>query len=375
MRSIVLLLRRVGNWPALIGLYLLAAAALLLPWPFGAHPAWVYNWEGYTAWRWETYWEAPVGPVVEIWAPNDGLMTDSGQGPLVGLPVAIGTAIAGVGLNAIRIPVALLAAMSVPVLWLLGRRLFGAGPASLATLLLVTSPIFLLYGRTATLVGVSLLPLLLSALALVRVLEAGENDGWRWRREGLFAGSLLLGIYAYAPVRLLWPLAVGLLVLAALRDSARRGVLLRTALLCAVVVPGATMVAEQLAAPHPDPVRAVTGYFHARGEQLVAMSGNPADAGQYVRTDDEGTGSGWTAAARLVEQNLGDLTKLLLDRDTGPPPIDYWNERGRFWPWFLLPFALIGAISTVHRWASAGGRRAAFLVPFALFLGLALPLC
>ena len=70
MRSTVLLLRRVGNWPALIGLYLLAAAALLLPWPFGAHPAWVYNWEGYTAWRWETYWEAPVGPVVQIWAPN-----------------------------------------------------------------------------------------------------------------------------------------------------------------------------------------------------------------------------------------------------------------------------------------------------------------
>ncbi len=218
-RQLALQWQRVGDWPALAALYLIAVAALLLPWPFGTHPTWAYNWEGYTAWRWETYWAAPAGPVVEIWAPTDGLMTDSGQGPLVGLPVAIGTAVAGVELHAMRLPVSLLAALSVPVLWLLGRRLCGAGPATLATLLLATSPVFLLYGRTATLVGVSLLPLLLSALALVRVLDAGKDDGWRWRREGLMAGSLLLGIYAYAPVRLLWPLAVGLLTLAAVRHQ------------------------------------------------------------------------------------------------------------------------------------------------------------
>ena len=365
--------QRAGDWPALFGLYLLAGAALLLPWPFGTHPGWAYNWEGYTAWRWETYWEAPAGPAVEIWAPTDGLMTDSGQGPLVGLPVAIGTAVAGIELNAMRLPVSLLAALSVPVLWLLGRRLFGAGPATLATLLLATSPVFLLYGRTATLVGVSLLPLLLSALALVRVLDAGENDGWRWRREGLLAGSLLLGIYAYAPVRLLWPLVVGLLVVAAIRTSARRGVLMQSALLCALIVPAATMLLEQLGGPNPDPVGAAMGYFHARGEQLVAM-GDLADAGQYLREADVTAGAGWDAATRLVGQNVADLARLLLDRDTGPAPIEYWNERGRFWPWFFLPFAVIGAISTVERWVRARGRESASLLPFALFLGLALPL-
>jgi 4-amino-4-deoxy-L-arabinose transferase-like glycosyltransferase len=344
-----------------------------MPWPFGTHPDWAYNWEGYTAWRWATYWEPPTGPTFEIWAPTDGLMTDSGQGPLIGLPVAIGMVLSGGGLEAMRVPAALLAAVSVPVLWLLGRRIFGPGPATLAALLLATSPVFLLYGRTATLVGASLPPLLLSALALVRVLNAGTDDGWRWRREGLLAGSLLLGIYAYAPVRLLWPLAVALLAFAAIRDRARRGVLLRAALLCALVVPATTMALEALVAPEPDPLAAAMSYFHARGEQLVAMSGDPAVAGEYLRTSDT-IENGWDAAARLVAQNAADLARLLLDRDTGPPPVDYWNERGRFWPWFFLPFTVIAAVSTVRGWLGAPGRQPAVVLPLALFLGLALPL-
>jgi 4-amino-4-deoxy-L-arabinose transferase-like glycosyltransferase len=373
MRSLALLLRRTGDWPALTALYLLAASTLLMPWPFGAHPDWAYNWEGYTAWHWATYWEPPTGPVVEIWAPTDGLMTDSGQGPLVGLPVAIGIALAGVGLDAMRVPVALLAAVSIPALWLLGRRIFGPGPATLAALLLATSPAFLLYGRTATLVGVSLLPLLFSALALVQVLDAGTDGGWRWRREGLLAGSLLLGIYAYAPVRLIWPMAIGLLALAAIRNRARRGVLLRAALLCALIVPAATIALEALIATEPEPLAAAMSYFNARGEQLIAMSGDPAAASEYLRAGGTAA-SGWDAATRLVGQNVADLGRLVLDRDTGPPPVDYWNERGRFWPWFLLPFAVISAISILRGWLDGPGRRLAKVMPLVFFMGLALPL-
>ena len=373
IEPLALLLRRTGDWPALTALYLLATGLLLMPWPFGAHPDWAYNWEGYTAWRWATYWEPPTGPAFEIWAPTDGLMTDSGQGPLVGLPVTIGIALAGVGLEAMRVPVAILAAVSVPVLWLLGRRLFGPGPATLAALLLATSPVFLLYGRTATLVGASLPPLLLSALALMRVLDADPDDGWRWRREGLLAGSLVLGIYTYAPVRLLWPLAIGLLALAAIRNRARRRILLRAVLLCALVVPVAMMVLEALVAPEPDPIAAAMSYFHARGEQLIAMSGDPAAASEYLRTSST-VASGWDAAARLVGQNVADLSRLLLDRDTGPPPVDYWNERGRFWPWFFLPFAVIAAVPTLRGWLGALDRQPAMVVPLALFLGLSLPL-
>ena len=153
-----------------------------------------------------------------------------------------------------RVPVSLLAAVAVPLLWLLGRRVVGTGPATLAALLLATSPVFLFYGRTATLVGVSLVPLLLMTLVLVRVLQAEPDDGWRWSREGLLAVVLTLGIYAYAPVRLLWPLTVILLALAAISNPARRGVLLLTASVCALVVPLSVMAIEQVTAPAPDPI-------------------------------------------------------------------------------------------------------------------------
>jgi hypothetical protein len=357
----------------LTALYLLAAAALLLPWPFGAHPAWAYNWEGYTAWRWQTYWERPS---LAILAPSDGLMTDSGQGPLVGLPVTVGIALAGFDLDAMRVPVTLLAATCIPLLWLLGRRVMGAGPATLAALFLALSPAFLFYGRTATLVGVSLAPLLLTALALARVLDPIVADGWRWRREGLLAGSLLLGIYAYAPVRLLWPLALGLLAFAAWHNRSRRRVLLGTMLLCALIVPAAVMALEQLTSPEPDPVAAGARYFNARGEQLVAMGDNPAEAEQYVRNlGEEEHAAGWEPIIRLVGQNTTDLARLLLDRGTGPVPTEYWNESGRFWPWFLFPLAAVGALTAASQGLFRGRQSAALrLMPLLLFLGLALPL-
>jgi hypothetical protein len=103
------------------------------------------------------------------------------------------------------------------------------------------------------------------------------------------------------------------------------------------------------------------------------MSADPAAASEYLRAGGA-VASGWDAAARLVGQNAADLGRLLLDRDTGPPPVDYWNERGRFWPWFCLPFAVIGGISTLRRWLGGLGRRLAIVMPLVFFLGLALPL-
>jgi 4-amino-4-deoxy-L-arabinose transferase-like glycosyltransferase len=370
-RTVAIAWQRAGDWSTLIALYVFAAVCLLAPWPFGAHPAWAYNWEGYTAWRWATYWEPPTGPALEIWVPSDGLMTDSGQGPLVGLPVSLGVAIMGFNVAAMRLPVALLAATAAPLLWLVGRRTIGESAATLAALLLAISPAFLLYARTATLVGVSLVPLLLTALALARVLDAEPGEGWRWRRDGALAGSLLLGIYAYAPVRLLWPLVIVLLGIAAWRDSPRRGVLLRTLVLCMVIVPAALMVLARLTTADQNVVTAAVGYFHARGEQLVAMRDDPAAAELYLRDASSSEEDGWQAALRLVGQNGSDLARLLLDRDTAPVATDYWNEHGRFWPWFLAPFGLIGAVA-----ALLTGRRGRIVtvLPLMLAAGLALPL-
>ncbi len=366
--------RRTGPLPTLLALYLLAVVVILSSAPFGSHPPWAYNWEGYAAWRWESFWSAPDGPSLQILASTDALMTDSGQGPLIGLPMALGVALFGFELRALRIPTELLAALSVPLLWLFGRRVVGTGPAMLAALLLAVSPAFLFYGRTATLVGASLVPLLLSALALARVLEPGLPDRWRWRREGALAAAMLLGIYAYAPIRLFWPLALAALALAAWRNQVRRGILLRCLLLSLLIVPVAVMALEWLTAPEPAPVAAVSGYFHVRGEQLVAMGDTPSEAGQYVRDARAASASGWEAPLRLIAQNTADLARLLIDRDTLPVPTDYWNERGRFWPWFLLPFAVIGLLIGVVKGLRGGEDALVLALPLLLAAALALPL-
>ncbi|MDQ2653852.1 MAG: glycosyltransferase family 39 protein [Chloroflexota bacterium] len=356
-------------------LYALALVLLVLPVPFGQHPAWAYNWEGYTAWRWLTFWGAPEFTLGFL-APADGLMTDSGQGPLLGLPLTISILLNGFTLEALRLPAMLLSALAPPLLWLCGKRMIGPAPALLAALLLAISPTFLFYGRTATLVGVSLFPLLVTVLALLRVLDAPLRSGWRWTREGALVASMLLGLVAYAPVRLLWPMTVVILVAAAVRSPARRRVYLVTGVGCLLVVPGVVMAQEAVTMPEPEPVAAALGYFYARGEQITAMREDPSAAGEYVRdfTPEDADGSVLDAATGLVVQNARDLGHLLRDVDTRPVPTDYWNEAGRFWPGYYLPFAIIGAVAALGHVLRGGNRPFIRVLPMALVLGLALPL-
>lgn len=354
-------------------LYALAVVLLVLPVPFGQHPAFAYNWEGYTAWRWLTFWAGPER-TLGILAPTDGLMTDSGQGLLLGLPLTLSIALAGFTLEALRLPAMLLSACAVPVLWLCGRRMIGSGPALLAALLLATSPVFLFYGRTATLVGVSLLPLLLTVLALLAVLEAPAEAGWRWRREGLLVAAMLLGLVAYAPVRLLWPVTVAILGLAAALIPARRRVLLLAAGACFVMVPLALLALDALTMPAPNPPAAALGYFHARGEQLTAMSDDPTQVGRYVRDPGAARGDSWTAARLLVLQNASDLWRLLRDDGTRPVLTDYWNETGKLWPGFLFPLLLLGAVACLAPRRRSGCRGLTRALPLLVMLALTLPL-
>lgn len=370
-RSAAVVWQRVGTAPLLLALYGCALLVLLLPVPFGAPPAWVHNWEGYTAWRWSSFWQDPGQLPWTILAPTDGLMTDSGQGPLLGLPLSLGIALGGYNVAAMRLPTMLLAALAVPLLWLCGRRLVGDGPALLAALLLLLSPAFLFYGRTATLVGVSLVPLLLTVLALARVLDARGDGHWRWQREGALVAAMLLGIVAYAPVRLLWPLALMVLAFAAFATPARRGPLLVTMFFSALAVPLALMGLAAIAQPEADPVAVAGGYFHARGEQLVAMREDPGEAQDYVRSPEVSAAAGWEAAVVLLRQNAADLGRLLLDRGANPVLTDYWNETGRFWPWYFLPFGVAGAYLVALRGPRGWLPRA---LPLLLLLGLALPL-
>jgi 4-amino-4-deoxy-L-arabinose transferase-like glycosyltransferase len=147
------------------GLYLLALALLLFR--LDSHPAYPHNWEHYTVWRLLDFRERPTLSVLRF---DDGLMTDSGQSPLIVFPVWVASMVGLDWLIAMRLPVVLLSALAVPLLWIVGRRLIEEPAALLAAVLLALSPVFLLYGRTATTVGLSLVPALLTVYVLTRML-------------------------------------------------------------------------------------------------------------------------------------------------------------------------------------------------------------
>jgi hypothetical protein len=322
-----------------IAVLLYAVSALLLLWRLGANPGYPFNWEEYTAWNIFRFWEP--GPYWrEILAPGNGVMTDSGRGLLIGLPGSASFALFGVGLTQLRVPIALLAALAPPLLWLAGRQVLPARVALLGAALLAVCPVFDLYGRTATLVGISLVPLLLAFWALASVLTAPRGAGGL-AAVGL-AVSLCLGIFAYAPVRLMWPISLAVLVLAALFDRSRRWQLVGAALLGVLIVPAMLILLDRATAAEPDPMAAVSGYFRARDETILHMTDK--DRLLYLRQDAPSFGS---PVVRLVLQNLRDLVRVVFDRGTMPLRSDYWNASGSIWPAWFGVLAVAGAVLAV----------------------------
>jgi 4-amino-4-deoxy-L-arabinose transferase-like glycosyltransferase len=345
------------------GLYLLSAALLL----FGldSHPGFTYNWENNTANGLFAFMDQPT---LSIFHLTEGLMTDSGSSPLVVLPAWLGFAVGGVGIGSMRWPVALIAAGAVPLLWLVGKRIAGALTGLLAALLLALSPVFLLYARTATNVGVSIVLMLLTVYVLLRLLEQEQPGRWLW--PVALQGTLIVGAYGYAPVRFLWLFSVGLLALEAFLRKEHRKRLVASAALTLVVMAG-TITALDYDHEH-DFVTSVGYYYAGRGEQVANLLVSEEDYAHTVGRAGDTLPSTWELLAQTVGQNSADLANLLLDRDTQPAITDYWNPHGRLIPLLLVPFFLLGFGRAIWLACRRDGYRYRLLVLF--FLGFTLPM-
>lgn len=346
------------------GLYVLGAAIMLSP--LGNHPSFTYNWEQYTAWHVFTSWYDGFRPA-EVFDVTDGLMTDSGKGPLVGLPAWLGFRLLGPGVEAMRIPVTLVAALAVPLLWLVGRRLVGRRAAGLAALMLTVAPVWLLYGRTATQVGISLVPMLLTAWVLLDVLDDGPR--W-WRAIALLQIALVAGIYAYAPIRFLWPIALALLTLRAIRgDSRRRHAIALGVTAC--VLPLALVLLGEATDPEAAVTDSLVAYYNARGEQLVGLHYQPEHYGQFIDVPEgeSARASEPELAARLLHRNIAVLGRLLVDHDTGPTLTNFDNPSGqpigRLYPGLLFPFLIAGLLAAGRSALSTRRRADIMLLVFA----------
>ena len=101
-----------------VGLYLVALIAILTE--IGNRPAFAYNWENYTLWNGFPWWDAPSLNAFDL---TDGLMTDSGRSWWVLGPTWLAFRIADTGLTPLRIATGAVAALSVPLTWILARSL------------------------------------------------------------------------------------------------------------------------------------------------------------------------------------------------------------------------------------------------------------
>ncbi len=263
----------------------------------------------------------------------------------------------------------------MPLLWLVGRRLAGVRAATLAAPFLALTPSYLLYARTATLVGLSVTFALATALLLYHVLQ---RPGSWWALAGLQL-FLCINTYGYAPLRFLWPLSLALLGWELLRRWREWRWFLLALLVTVIVLPTLLVATRPLSAIAPDQrglVKALELYYNAGGEQIQRMNHGANMYEPFLRDmptrDEDGSyqASKLELAQRLLSQNAADFGNLLLDRGTLPALTDYWTPEGRLYTMILVPFFLLGLCRVAWRaWWHLEDR-----VLLTLFLGFGLPM-
>lgn len=337
------------------GIALFVFAAIVVLFNIGGHPGWAYNWETYTLWEGFPWWNAPSWHAFDL---TDGLMTDSGRSWLIIAPAWVAFRFGDLTLGHLRLATGLISALAVPFTWLLGRVFAGAVPVApgedqrrfgpraglLAAILLPLLPSWLLYARTATLVGLSVGLAVLTVLLIAQVRK--PNDRW-WLWLLALQGMIVLNIWAYAPIRFLYFFAIVYFLVEIGFDRAQWRRLGIAAVVTAMTLPAVLGLVD--ARPGWQPITAVRSFYQARGEQFAAMRKDPESFRIYLREPQPPNATPRELEQALLKQNLGDLFKLFSDHDTKPALTDYWNNQGRLMPWFLLPFLLLG-IGITLRW-------------------------
>jgi 4-amino-4-deoxy-L-arabinose transferase-like glycosyltransferase len=285
---------------------------------------------------------------------------------LVVIPVWIAFKIWGIGLMQLRIPITIIAALTIPVFWLFARRIYSERFATVAALILLSAPTFLFAARTATIVGISLFPAIITAYILLRLIERPEK--WIWLL--IFLELLLVNSYAYAPIRFFWPLSILLFIVEAFFRPAKRQFFIICILVTAILP--ALVLTYVYKPPHLSTITAINKYFNGRGEQLFNIDQQygyhyfirsiPQEQLELMDED--------SLRYRLILDNAQDYVTKIFALGTVPVMTKYWDHNARLYPGFLLPFFMIGLVLVCMK----AWRKPAYRLILMLFWGFGIPM-
>lgn len=302
----------------------------LLFYKLNTYPPTLYNWENYSVWNiFQQRFNEPAISMTSYFQKTDGLMTESGFSPIVGLPIYLITEIFGYSLETLRIWPATLTLIGILVFFLFISKVFGKKISMIATILLSTSQAFLLYGRTATNVAPTLLAESVTAALIYYFLLKPKSFA-------LFLCALVIVVinyFFYAPIRLFTPILLFciarylLLHVTQLLDKSHTiinsGEKLKL-LAIGVFVSFAILIiyfSKSL----------FLNYFHARGEQIFASITQQSPSFNHIKNP-----------TTQLFVNAKQYLSLLFSIDSKPVIIAYGNHYGQMIHRALVPFFILG---------------------------------
>jgi hypothetical protein len=325
-------------------IFFIAFASLLLFININKHPQTLYNWETYTlsrTYQVETYIHASQLSTYSQF--TDGLMTDSAYSPFVGLPIRKLIHVFGLHLWSIRLFPVVIGILTAVVSFLFIRMIFSVPIAFLSTFFLVSSQAYLLYSRTATNVGISLFPFILTLTIIYKI----WNNPLIYRYYLYLIGMLFINSYFYTPIRFLVPFSFFIiaiksltLIITFLKVPKNKKYHIKFGVIGAffIVVASITTLFFTTSINNPSSLeKVITHYYNARGEHMLVKLQEEKNKPEPLKTN----------FVEYIKSNTITWIKLYANIETRPTITDYWNSHGQIIHMFLVPFFLLGLLSVL----------------------------
>lgn len=308
---------------------------LLLSIRLGSFPPTLFNWENYTVWH---LFGDSVPDQISLFTQSrgqtlDGLMTESGQTLPLSVPIRAVAHWFGLSLGSVRVWPMLLTFSGLVLYYYWTRRNFGYPIALLSTVFFGTSQALLVYGRTATIVGPTLLA---EMFTLVITWKGITQKTSIWVTLTALA-AIYANYYFYGPIRLATPLLLLVIVrwlYSTISKLSKRFVkqkpkqrFIQANLLIGIICCCTILVILN--------VKPIMTYYKSRGEQVLSVIRSPA----YEQNPKE-------VLLPYLQRSLKQYAGLITSYDSKPTLESVNDHFGQIINPVLVPFFFLGLLGS-----------------------------